>query len=134
VTDWSWKGEYETGNARIDFEHQVFLDLVRQFAADSDAGIAPEHLSRTASEIFKYADFHFYSEESLMLRVGYPEYRQHHALHALLLKELRGYLDSMALDATRSEEMASFLYDWFVSHTLAEDTKLADYVKAAPAN
>lgn len=129
--DAGWKKQYETGNPRIDFEHRVFLDLVSQFGTEAESDASPDRLRRTATEIFKYADFHFYSEETLMLDVGYPDFDHHHRIHISLLNELRQYIESIIVDSARAADMSRFLFQWFVGHTVAEDTKLARYVAAA---
>lgn len=123
-----WQSTYETGHARIDFEHRVFLDLLAEFAAQVEAEADPGRLHRTATEIYKYADFHFYSEENIMLDVRYPEYDHHHALHQALLRELWTFIESIAVDGLRGDGMVEFLVRWFASHTVGEDLKLAVYV------
>ncbi|MGE5476009.1 MAG: bacteriohemerythrin [Bacteroidales bacterium] len=128
--DTHWKSKYETGHTRIDFEHRVFLGLIEQFAAEADQGADPRRLRRTATEILKYADFHFFSEENIMLNVGYPDFDHHHALHQALLAELRAFIESVALDSWRAGDMVEFLVKWFVGHTANEDLKLAQYAAA----
>ncbi len=128
--DIHWHSKYETGHPRIDFEHRVFLDLLAELAAQVQAETDPARLRRTVTEIYKYADFHFFSEENIMLNVGYPEYAHHHTLHQALLGELREFIDSMALDSLRGEAMVEFLVRWFATHTAGEDLKLAVYVAA----
>ena len=129
--DIHWHSKYETGHPRIDFEHRVFLDLLAEFAAQVEAETDPARLRRTVTEIYKYADFHFFSEENIMLNVGYPEYAHHHTLHQALLGELREFIDSIALDSLRGEAMVDFLVHWFATHTAGEDLKLAVYVAGA---
>lgn len=126
--DIHWHSKYETGHPRIDFEHRVFLDLLAEFAAQIEAETDPARLRRTVTEIYKYADFHFFSEENIMLNVGYSEYAHHHTLHQALLGELREFINSMALDSLRGEAMVEFLVRWFATHTAGEDLKLAVYV------
>lgn len=126
--DTHWNSKYETGHPRIDFEHRVFLGLIEQFADEAENGADPRRLRRTATEILKYADFHFFSEENIMLNVGYPDYDHHRKLHQALLAELRDFIDSVAIDSWRSDEMVAFLTKWFVGHTANEDLKLAKYV------
>jgi len=128
-----WKHEYETGSSRIDDEHRVFLDLVREFVEESEEGAEHTLLLRLAHEIYKYADFHFFSEERMMNRIHYGERLHHHQVHQQLLEELRNFVESMATDASQAPTMARFLVRWFVSHTASEDTKLAGAVAAYEA-
>jgi len=96
----------------------------------------PEHsvLLRLAHEIYKYADFHFFSEERMMKRIRYADLAHHHQVHQHLLEELRLYVESLATDASQAPTMARFLVRWFTSHTVSEDTKLASAIAAHEAS
>ena len=124
----NWKAEYETGYDRIDWEHRVFLDLVAEFATEAEEGGDHTLIIRLAQEIYKYADFHFFSEERVMVKIGYLGAEAHCREHRQLLEELREFLDSISTDMSQASEMASFLVRWFVSHTATEDHKLAESV------
>lgn len=128
-----WKHEYETGSSRIDDEHRVFLDLVREFVEECEDGAEHTLLLRLAHEIYKYADFHFFSEERMMTRIRYADLAHHHQVHQQLLEELRLFVESLATDSSQAPTMARFLVRWFVSHTVTEDTKLAGAVAAFDA-
>lgn len=123
--DLGWKPEYNIGSERIDREHMVFLDLVREFVVEAETREEHKLLLRLSHEIYKYADFHFFSEERMMVRIGYAGFDHHQAAHKGLLEELRRYIDSLSIDSMRALEMADFLFKWFKAHTVSEDTKLA---------
>ncbi|MDO8605577.1 MAG: hemerythrin domain-containing protein [Phaeospirillum sp.] len=121
--DTRWKPEYEVGHPRIDYEHRVFLDLIGQFTAEAGRGAEPKRLVRHCAELYKYADFHFFSEEGLLEDVGYNDIEGHRRLHKDLLDRLRAFIDSFAIDTYMASEMSGFLLNWFVSHTTSEDPK-----------
>lgn len=125
MIDTNWQRKYEIGHPRIDFEHRIFLDLIEQFAQQAESGVPAKRLLRTCAELYKYADFHFFSEEGLMEEIGWPETAAHKALHRDLLKQLHDYIDSVSVDQVRTNEMVTFLMQWFVGHTGTEDRKLA---------
>lgn len=127
MIDLTWKAGYETGHPRIDFEHRVFVDLIGSVEHAATHGASEDKLRRTAIEIYKYADFHFFSEESIMVEVGFPDLDRHRALHQSLLAELRDFVESVCVDSVRAEAMVEFLAHWFVSHTVHEDLKLARF-------
>lgn len=127
--DIHWDDKFKTGHPSIDFQHRVFFDLLQNFAAEVKQGSNPTALRRLAIELYKFADFHFFSEENIMLKIGYPEFAHHHDLHQALLHELRSYIEALAVEAPRGEDMLDFLTKWFVSHTASEDLKLAVYVR-----
>ncbi len=128
VMDLTWKSEYETGYDRIDWEHMVFLDLVSEFVSEAEGNGEHTLLLRLAHEVYKYADFHFFSEERVMVKLSYPEAEHHRQVHKALLEELRVFIDSLSIDRYQAEPMARFLVRWFLSHTANEDHKLADSV------
>ncbi|WP_172822713.1 bacteriohemerythrin [Paramagnetospirillum marisnigri] len=133
--DTRWKPEYEVGHPRIDSEHQVFLDLIEQFTSEAARGVDAKRLSRHCAELYKYADFHFFSEEGLLESVGYNDLEGHKRLHADLLKSLRIFIESISIDSIMADEMAEFLLGWFVNHTTAEDPKHIHFLpKTSPYN
>ncbi|CUW40137.1 conserved protein of unknown function(containing Haemerythrin-like, metal-binding domain, 1-128) [Magnetospirillum sp. XM-1] len=131
MVDINWQRKYEIGHPRIDFEHRIFLDLIEQFARQAESGATAKRLLRTCAELYKYADFHFFSEEGLMEEIEWPETAAHKALHRDLLKQLHDYIDSVSVDQIRTSEMVAFLMQWFVSHTGSEDRKLAHLLPSA---
>lgn len=126
--DIKWDKRFEVGNLRIDHEHQVFLDLIRNVSQASDAGESREWSMRLLSEVKKYADFHFFSEENIMLKVGYPDYPEHHAKHAELLNTLEDRIHAYAMERIDLEAIVVFMFDWFAMHTTKMDKKLGKYI------
>lgn len=131
MVDTTWQQKFEIGHPRIDFEHRIFLDLIAQFASQAQSGAPAKRLLRTCAELYKYADFHFFSEEGLMEEIEWPETAAHKLLHRELLKQLQDYIDSVAVDQVRTTEMIGFLLQWFISHTATEDRKLAQALPAS---
>ncbi|CCG40204.1 bacteriohemerythrin [Magnetospirillum molischianum] len=125
-----WKTDYETGHQRIDFEHRIFLGLIIQIEAELMAEAPIETIGRRLTELYKYADFHFYSEESIMIELSFPEYELHRKLHIALLEDLRRFMLSMSIDLIRQADLIRFLVDWFAHHTTREDIKIANLVRS----
>lgn len=122
-----WQTCYEVGNERIDREHRIFLSLIAQLAEDVDRGRDHARIARTFSEIVKYGEFHFLSEENLMIDSGYPDYLAHKALHECLMASLRIRADS---DDPRS--LIEFVVDWFAKHTVGEDIRIGNHLAVQP--
>lgn len=128
-----WTEKLLIGVPRIDFEHQIFADLINSLAERVEQGADRLAIVRTLREVLKYAEFHFVSEENLMVEANYPRLREHAAIHQRLLQTLTA--KSMALAAQEIDERAvlDFLVNWFVEHTAREDPLFAAYV-AGPRN
>jgi len=129
MSDIKWKKKYEIGHRRIDFEHQIFVDLIAKIDDGAKMGKDKGYLERLLNELRAYAEFHFISEENIMYSVDYPDYEIHTQHHQKLLNEFGRELIEIEMGKKTIEEFLVFLKDWFVHHTLNEDKKIASFVK-----
>lgn len=126
--DIRWDKRFEVGHPRIDQEHRVFLDLIRSVSLASEAEEPKPWCMRLLNEVRKYADFHFLSEENIMLRCGFPEYPEHQQKHAELLLLLDERIHAYATDRINLEAVVVFMFDWFAMHTTKMDKKIGKYI------
>lgn len=131
MIDIHWDRRYEVGHPRIDHEHQVFVDLIRSVSREAQRGVPSERAARLLTEVKKYAEFHFVSEENIMLDTGYPDVERHRQEHSRLLFELDDRLQQVRLGAIGLEDVAEFMFEWFALHTTQEDKKIAQYLWTA---
>ncbi|WP_173983717.1 bacteriohemerythrin [Magnetospirillum sp. SS-4] len=127
-----WQKWFELGNFRIDSEHRVFLDLVMGLNRDFKAGLTPEKQARSLREILKYAEFHFLSEENMMIDIGYPDRQIHTEEHRKLLATLEASIRRLNAGEDILDEFLTFLYEWFCEHTVGVDYRLAQFIAARP--
>jgi hemerythrin len=123
-----WESKYAIGNEKIDSEHRLFLSLIKDFHDAASIGDAKEKLIRIFKEINKYAEFHFLSEENIMIDCNYPEYKQHAEMHKTLLEEVHEKYNPFISGDISANDIFEFLFEWFVSHTTIEDKKLVGYI------
>jgi hemerythrin-like metal-binding protein len=130
----TWNTEIETGNAYIDAQHHMLVDLINKLSRVlTDDSADRQTLARTLLEIRKYAEFHFVSEENFMRDIRYPGLHEHEKLHSLLLSEL-GVRTIKATQHWRdARAVLSFLIDWLNVHIAYEDRKLTIYTAQARA-
>jgi hemerythrin len=131
LDSFGWRSNYELGNDHIDGEHRIILGLIKKLAEDIGSNRHRDRVLRTFAEVVKYAEFHFLSEENLMLDVGYPDYAAHHALHEELLGELRRHRQDYEQDRIDLLAVVQFLLEWFVRHTVSEDVKIGAFMADA---
>jgi hemerythrin len=122
---YEWSKQYETGIKRIDFEHVVFLELINSLRYGIESKMDSSELEGIITEIEKYAEFHFISEENFMLRIQYPDFKVHQNEHFELLEQFN--LTKHCL--VDFPEFLVFLSKWFVNHTIMEDKKISNYVR-----
>lgn len=127
----NWDTAYTVGNNQIDFEHQIFLNLVNSFQAYRLAGASSGKLINKLREIALYAKFHFCSEENLMEDVGYPELETHRNSHYHLCEILSNKMLGFEMGTYTAESVETFLIEWFVSHVTHEDVKIERFIRAS---
>lgn len=124
-----WLQVFETGNSNIDAEHKIFFSLIKKLIFALNSGKDAYYLSRLVLELQKYAEFHFVSEENLMIDIGYPAIEAHQELHLKLLEKFNLTLNYVELGKETYDDFVTFLIDWFKSHTVNEDKKIPSFVR-----
>ena len=130
--DIQWKKKFEVGHPRIDQQHRMFLELIRNISHASERQQNKEWCIRLLRETKKFAEFHFYSEENIMLEMGYPDYAGHQQLHADLLTALDERVHAYISERINLEAILVFLIDWFAQHTSIADKKMAKFMNLLP--
>lgn len=122
-----WDKKYEIGVKEIDLQHHYFIELINRIAEELKQPIPEKYKNRLLDELYKYAAFHFISEENLMLKHNFPGFDQHFQLHRELVNKLshHAYLDT-------ADEFLGFLTGWFLNHTLKEDKEIARHILNRP--
>jgi hemerythrin len=130
--DFQWDKKFAIGQLRIDYEHQMFLELMRNVSLAAEQGEPKEWLVRLLREVRKYADFHFYSEENAMLKMGYPDYATHQQQHSEIVEMLDGRITAYINDQIDIDAVIVFMLDGFALHSTHSDKKLAKYLAKKP--
>lgn len=123
-----WKENYNTGIEEVDFQHKYFLRLIKRFAQLTEGEPDDEYVKRLLLEIVLYAEFHFCSEENMMIRADYPSVKQHQKLHNELVQQLNDEISSFKNDKESIIHLIAFLANWFMHHTVEEDIKFANHL------
>jgi len=124
-----WDKAYETGNFEIDAEHKIFVKIIEKIQAAYNEQQPTDYIESLITELIKYADFHFCSEENIMKSIGYPDLKNHQHLHLKLVEELKEQISVIDISYINMEELLDFITDWFAKHTVEEDKKIAEYIK-----
>jgi len=123
-----WKKEYEVGDYEIDAEHQIFLKIIFKINKEFEDDFDNEYEVLLLNELYKYADFHFTSEENRMRLFKYPDYESHKKEHKKLLIELSEKISFFNLKFIEKNKLVEFLYYWFINHTSDLDLKFGIYL------
>ena len=119
-----WNEDFESGLADIDVQHRYIFALIQRVNELKDDEHA-DTLREIAAELGRLAICHFGCEERIMAAYRYPGADRHHQEHEKLLDVVREFQRGIDYSA---HNLALFLCNWLVSHTMLEDRKLAQHV------
>ncbi len=124
----AWDAKFSVGHERIDHEHQVFLDLIKNASLAEYESAPRERILRLLMEVRKYAEFHFYSEENIMIDHRYPELDRHRGEHEVLLAKLDESIQDYREGTISLGKLVEFLFQWFALHTAGSDKQLTAFI------
>ncbi|MES9825360.1 MAG: hemerythrin family protein [Candidatus Thiodiazotropha endolucinida] len=123
-----WSKKYELGIKEIDLQHQYFFKLITRLADELKSSSDLPYQKSLFVELGLYTHFHFVSEENLMHRSGYSGVQEHKKLHNKLIDGLNKNKLLFEEGHIEAIQVIDFLEMWFISHTVKEDRKFADYM------
>ena len=123
-----WKKEFEVGDFEIDAQHKIFLKIIIKIKKAYQIDFSEEYNILLLKELYKYADFHFISEENRMTLFKYPDLESHMQEHKNLLSELSNQIGFINIEHLDMNKLIDFLYNWFVNHTTSLDLKFGEYL------
>ena len=118
-----WQLDFETRNEYADVQHRYFVDLINRVGINFRETNDAAYKEKMISELRKYADFHFTSEENIATSCNLPAVSGHHQRHIELLEEFNHQAEDLKNGVKTVDEFLGFLTDWFMGHTIYEDQK-----------
>ncbi len=121
-----WKDSYNVGDAAIDEQHQeLFKRANYVIAATSHEGQVI-----SAMRLFQYLRTHLSHEEDVMHRIQYPEIVAHTKMHQELIARLNKISLNIANENLVKADLEDFIAQWFLTHMVGQDSKLAAFIRA----
>ncbi|MGB0747871.1 MAG: bacteriohemerythrin [Magnetospiraceae bacterium] len=129
-----WDQKLELGNEEIDLQHHYFVDLINRIIKLAEEGCDKFTLSRTLEELFRYARFHFYSEENIYRTLQVPGHilQTHQHLHERLLEVLKNKMQAVYSHGYDTHELLEFAIHWFLHHSQVDDKFVLDNCALRP--
>jgi len=125
-----WNDGFSVGNSEIDGQHRKLFQLADRFHSAMAGGQGKVVLQQTLTELIDYTKHHFASEERLMQKSSYPEYRRHKAEHDALTSKVVQFRDEVATDrVVVTIDVLQFLKDWLVNHIGHMDKGIGDHIR-----
>lgn len=124
--------EMLTGVTVIDEQHREWLNHFQAVLTVAENGESVEKVARTLGFLVAYTIEHFSTEETCMVKHGYPGYSTHKASHAKLIQSLSDILDTYQRHGAVSEVtdgLETFMKSWFADHIQKMDKALALFLR-----
>jgi hemerythrin len=122
------------GIRAIDQQHAYFLDLYNELVTQINSADRPKIiLSPFIAEVFSYTDYHFRTEESLMLTLKYPDLETHRADHRSFFHKFDELTGRLAEQQADISELTGLIRGWITNHIETHDRQFAHYYSALKA-
>jgi hemerythrin len=125
-----WKDEYSVSNSAIDLQHQQIIRLLNSVFDLIKNGGSVAQLNNLLDDLQLYAETHFKFEEKMMEMAGFPELKEHAAVHKTMADRTAamGRTHRTSINEIMPQDVLAFLKEWWLNHILIDDMKYAPYV------
>lgn len=123
-----WDESFSTGIEEIDSQHKDFIKIIQRLEILRRQDSSQEFVRRVLLELLKYTEYHFVSEENMMIVIGYPWLLVQQREHTRLLRTLNYKIDALQESLETLDDTIHFLTQWTIHHIKKEDGKIGDFV------
>jgi len=125
----AWDKRLSIGPPSVDTQHKLLVEALNELHSAVMRGETREVTGLLLRTFLVYTRNHHASEESLMLKVDYPELRQHQALHRELEQVLETHLTRLERgESSLGLEFLLFVRDWLTSHIQKMDRAYTPWI------
>jgi hemerythrin len=126
-----WQDSYSIGIRLVDDQHKELINICNRLHAASALGWekSKDAFMEAIRAAVDYVGYHFSTEEKIMARINYPDYRAHKKEHSDFVKEvLRHVQEFQAGQKTSASDFVLFLKNWILTHIAVCDKKMGLYL------
>lgn len=126
-----WNGSLETGDARVDEQHQLLFEKIAELQSAIVAKSSHAHVVELLDQVVTLAEEHFADEEALMASHGYPGLSEQRELHRRFHDDVdRMTAEFRAGGGTLPLRISVFLHEWLTRHMKIEDRKIVEFIRS----
>lgn len=126
-----WDAAYSVNIAILDSQHRTLVSMINELHQAMGEGSGKDKLGQILSNLVKYTQSHFATEERLMQSHGYPDLPAHKAQHDHLTGTVMDFQRRfLSNEVGLSVEVMEFLRDWLVNHIMGSDKQYAPFLNA----
>ncbi|GAB6124785.1 bacteriohemerythrin [Humidesulfovibrio idahonensis] len=125
-----WDDSLNLGEEMIDRQHKTLVELINKVHEVSQAADRDVEAMQSLTAMYLYAKEHFFDEEALMERLGYPDIQRHKAQHRAFVDKTHALTDACLEGEMEMEELSKFLVLWLRQHIALEDAKIIRFIRS----
>jgi hemerythrin len=126
----SWDKSFETGNSVVDGQHKNLFKMINDLNLSIEQKRSNHLLAETLEKLSVYVTNHFNTEEDLMVKYSYPDYKTHKAAHEDLKEQsvkLTKLFELKKVDLTAT--ITQFLSNWLQNHIRETDMRFIEWLR-----
>ncbi|MDR2768286.1 MAG: bacteriohemerythrin [Treponema sp.] len=131
--EYLWDDRYLTGVEEIDSQHKELFKAINGIVRACNDGLEKHDLKKSIDFLNNYTVKHFFEEEQIQKRSGYPEFDKHHRIHENFKEKMRLLSKKWAQGKDPDKlvrEVRTEVGDWLIAHITVMDTRLGAYLKS----
>ena len=127
----AWNESYRVGNALLDSDHRILIDLLDQLHDAMETGQSRDVIGSVISVLAEYVEHHFRREEAIMAEVGFPDLDVHSQQHRDLERRVIEVRDRYRAGerGALGQEVVELLKNWLTEHILVADNSYKPWVE-----
>ena len=124
-----WSEKYSVNNFLLDSQHKKLVAIMNELHTAMRVAKGKEILHTIFDELIWYTKEHFRTEEQIMLKFNYPEFKEHKAIHEKLTEQvLKLQKDYKCGSSMVTMDTMNFLKNWLINHIEGTDKKYKDKI------
>ncbi|CAA7622981.1 bacteriohemerythrin [Magnetospirillum sp. SS-4] len=129
----AWNESLAVGNALLDSDHRLLIDLLNQLHDAIDTGQSRDVIGNVVSVLAEYVEHHFQREEAIMADAGFPGMDAHLSQHRDLGGRVRRVRDRYLAGerGALAEDVVDLLKKWLTEHIQVSDNSYKPWVARA---
>lgn len=118
----TWNDSFSVGVRALDEQHKGLIQTLNELHDAMVQGLARQVTGPLLERLAKYTHQHFFAEEAMMKRTGYPKLASHQEIHLDLTRQVEDYVARFRTgDLSLSVHLIEFLREWLTTHIQKED-------------
>lgn len=125
----TWTHASSVGVRAMDNEHSIMIDVMNELHSVLAHGAEREQAKELLSKLIEITGIHFWNEEQLMERYGFPGLAEHRTEHQHLLQQLKEFAHRRQHGKeVQLSGFLCFMHNWFINHVEGLDKQYGPWL------